>query len=831
MIGLLMMVLVVGFVGCGKGSPTGPSIESRTETYFDGSTRAEYSFYVDKTTQEQVKHGPYVSYYQDGATQSEGAYEDGLQSGNWTEYYENGIKKEDQVYQIGQPDSTWTTYSETGDPKYIRNYFNGELVGPGGESTSEVTEEEASLQVNQFRMYIESFLTEYDYDRLSISINENLVQYLEGNINSGWTAWYDIGTDSEAQSLTFVFTSDNSDTYEGFDISRIAFGNSGSSEETTVEVEITDGAGNYSNNEELRWTVDIPPPTQKVEYQIYRDPANNSPTKHGTYESFYEDGSFYETGTYTNGHKDGLWTGFYPDGITRYKYCWSLRTDGSAGVLHGPSIDYYEDGTKSSEYQYFNGDKHGEFVEYHSNATFRLKGSYKGDNPDGLWEEWAEDGTKKSEDNYSDGIKEGYYKEYDNNGNLVIEGEYKEGRRWNGEFFINVKWEEYGDPVDGGYWELSDNGDLGRFTYSEGVWNGRSLIYYYDGNKWIEENHAAGFLDGTSVVYDEEENVISSAGYKAGKLDGKKTEYSADGTKISEYTYSEGIRDGEFVEYHSNGTVSWSGSYEDGNRDGLWEEWFSNGNKRTETTWDEEVFLHQLYYSYTDQDVLISIVEHNALGQRNGEAVFYAADGEVLSQGTYVDNLPWNGNFVDYYYDGTKKSEYQYVNGAKDGGFVEYHSSGTVSWSGSYDEDVLGGLFVYYEIDGTISREETWEDGVCLTGCIASENQFRMYIESFETEGCCDHLYVLLGDGELWIVSFSGEINSGWTDWYDIDPEAEKLTFLFVSDYSERYEGFDISRISFRDSDSGIERTVEVEITDGPGSYSNDEELRWTVNF
>ena len=113
LVGLLLVLSVL--TGCGDKS-TGPSIDSRVETYPDGSTRAEYSFYVDKTTQEQVKHGPYVLYYKDGQIQSEGTYEDGLQTGIQTEYYENGIKKEDQFYRIGQPDSTWTTYSETGQP-------------------------------------------------------------------------------------------------------------------------------------------------------------------------------------------------------------------------------------------------------------------------------------------------------------------------------------------------------------------------------------------------------------------------------------------------------------------------------------------------------------------------------------------------------------------------------------------------------------------------------------------------------------------------------------------------------------------------------------------
>jgi len=57
--------------------------------------------------------------------------------------------------------------------------------------------------------------------------------------------------------LTFVFTSDGSYNSPGFDISRISFRGSDLSEET-VDVEITDGAGNYLNNTELRWNVELP---------------------------------------------------------------------------------------------------------------------------------------------------------------------------------------------------------------------------------------------------------------------------------------------------------------------------------------------------------------------------------------------------------------------------------------------------------------------------------------------------------------------------------------------------------------------------------------------
>jgi len=539
-------------------------------------------------------------------------------------------------------------------------------------------------------------------------------------------------------------------------------------EETTVDVEITDGAGNYSNNAELRWNVDIPAPAQKVEYHIYRDPANNSPTKHGTYESFYEDGSFYETGTYTNGHKDGFWTGFYPNGTTRYKYCWKVKSDGSAGVLHGPSIDYNKDGSIRSEYQYSDGNKHGEFVEYHSTGTFHLKGSYKGDNRDGLWEEWADDGTKKKEYNFSEGIKEGQYKEYDNSGNLVIEGEYKEGRNWNGEFFVHVEWQEYDDNEDesefAGYWtalvESGKEGVPGRFTYSEGVWNGNAIIYDEDGNIASEENYVAGALEGPTVVYDEDGNVTWHVEYKAGKVDGKITRFSDDGTKVSEYSYSEGIRNGEFVQYHTNGTVRLKGSYKENVWDGLREEWAEDGTKISE-------------YNYSE-------------GIHDGQRSYYDEDGVVLYEEVY--DL---GTLVE--------------------------SPLTGRWSSD-----TGSITINIDISGIASGT--------MSNLSSNMNELRILFDSFYTEEHFDYFSANYRSKRLKRWS-GGPITSWWTDWVSLDTgffEGGSLEFLFDSDGSLTYPGFYITMLEFRNA-SGETESLTVEITDGAGNYSNDQYLEWYV--
>ena len=173
-LGLLMVVgLLVSFGGCGdKDSPTGPSeeitegpqgqtlevSEQEIKIYTDKQGRevtkeeydkmlsfvkgeikvfknVEYQFY--RNGNEEVKHGYYKEYYENGKIESEGLYitTSGIDSGlpclfsckgavdagytnklgRWVYYYENGQVKSEGNYAGGEKDGKWVWYDEEGN--------------------------------------------------------------------------------------------------------------------------------------------------------------------------------------------------------------------------------------------------------------------------------------------------------------------------------------------------------------------------------------------------------------------------------------------------------------------------------------------------------------------------------------------------------------------------------------------------------------------------------------------------------------------------------------------------------------------------------------------
>ena len=104
MIGLLMvMVLVVGFGGCGsdKDSSTGPSnevtkgpdgqtLEIKTEEWDNGNIKVEFQFY--RNGNDLVKHGYYKGFDETGNIIDEDIYSEGscVESCEWRNTFGNG---------------------------------------------------------------------------------------------------------------------------------------------------------------------------------------------------------------------------------------------------------------------------------------------------------------------------------------------------------------------------------------------------------------------------------------------------------------------------------------------------------------------------------------------------------------------------------------------------------------------------------------------------------------------------------------------------------------------------------------------------------------------
>jgi hypothetical protein len=105
-----------------------PSQETRTETWPDGTQRAEYEIVLDLDG-EPVKHGPYRAFHPVGTLAAEGAFARGAESGPWVLYHANGARAAEGRFADGMESGRWRTFRPDGaiesEGSYVRGARNG----------------------------------------------------------------------------------------------------------------------------------------------------------------------------------------------------------------------------------------------------------------------------------------------------------------------------------------------------------------------------------------------------------------------------------------------------------------------------------------------------------------------------------------------------------------------------------------------------------------------------------------------------------------------------------------------------------------------------------
>ena len=203
----------------------------------------------------------------------------------------------------------------------------------------------------------------------------------------------------------------------------------------------------------------------------------------------------------------------------------------------------YDDGSVEEEYQYYHHPdnnrriKDGWYNSFYKNGEYWEVGTYKDNERDGEWTSFSDDGKETK----------------------VI---YKNGEKWSGEFWINVKVDSGGTveteddvPDDENVWR-------GLFTYDNGKWVGLVVFYWRNGNKRGEG------LWGRS-----------------GKPEGKWVSYHESGKVWEEGNFVNGKQEGEWVSYYESGEIRWKGEYKVHKMDGKWVWYTVDGD-----IWDEDTY-------------------------------------------------------------------------------------------------------------------------------------------------------------------------------------------------------------------------------------------------
>ena len=96
-------------------------------------------------------------------------------------------------------------------------------------------------------------------------------------------------------------------------------------------------------------------------------------------------------------------------------------------VEDGLLQEFYDNGNKKIEYNYYNGTKNGEQKKWYDNNQLSMKYHYTNGKLDGLQKKWYRNGNLKSEISYYNDILDGIYKYWYSNGQLKFVKSYKNG--------------------------------------------------------------------------------------------------------------------------------------------------------------------------------------------------------------------------------------------------------------------------------------------------------------------------------------------------------------------------------------------------------------------
>ena len=96
------------------------------KTTVTGKTLGE----IQGTFRNGKKHGPSVSYWDNGQVFRTGTFKDGKEDGPFVGYYKNGQLRNKGTYEDGKMDGPWVSYYKNGRLGYKGTFKDGKKVGP-----------------------------------------------------------------------------------------------------------------------------------------------------------------------------------------------------------------------------------------------------------------------------------------------------------------------------------------------------------------------------------------------------------------------------------------------------------------------------------------------------------------------------------------------------------------------------------------------------------------------------------------------------------------------------------------------------------------------------
>ncbi len=364
--------------------------------------------------------------------------------------------------------------------------------------------------------------------------------------------------------------------------------------------------------------------------------------------------------------------------------------------------------------------------------------------------------------------------------------------------------------------DLGENGSLFQISsYDRGVLQGEVRTHFPSGKVQGIFLFQEGLLDGLAQSFYENGQLHEEARYVKGLAEGDVVTYFENGARASVVPYREGKVQGLMTEWHLNGRLQAQRQFENGQPHG-------NGKTPAVILYDEDLNVSQMmdfrdgqpsgvhitYYKNGKEAHRLSYQE----GKRHGKEQFFAEDGTVLGEGTYVlgkavgkhwRNHPdgglaylaefdsegvLQGTVTEYNEEGQKvrefyvaddqlqglarewypngviRAEYQYVNSQYDGEQKEYYPSGQIKTLAHYKDKKRDGIHEQWHENGVLACRGAFAEGA-KNGRIAEWHpdgtaKIDSYFEMDRPEGIHSEWYE---NGQLkFRVEFAQGEKEGW---------------------------------------------------------------------
>jgi uncharacterized protein len=340
---------------------------------------------------------------------------------------------------------------------------------------------------------------------------------------------------------------------------------------------------------------------------------------------------------------------------------------------------------------------------YYPGGKISSEGTMRDGKPDGYWKTYYENGILKSEGNRRNFLLDSVWKFYDDSARLMVSITYA-GDKKNG---LKTTWRK---------------GEVIAETYVEDIKQGPTTYYYPDGKVRLVINFTGGLENGIARELDPEGNVITYMEYKKGFLVSRERINRRD---------SKGLKQGRWKFFWDNNFVKLEGTYKDDLKNGYFKEYDENGMllsvkkfvNDTEQVEAQEVTSLSLKTDYYPSGKVKTVASYNGdvpEGVRreydeNGKitAGYIFSKGSLTGEGIVNEEGDKEGDWKEYYADGTLRSVGTYSKGKPIGNWKYFFENGKLESEGKYTKSgTLDGTWRWYFEDGSIRRIQSFIAGM-----------------------------------------------------------------------------------------------------------------------